>query len=68
MNKENDIINRTLTIQASEQHVKLSSELLAACEEYKSLHCEELVKSAKNQKHFHSEIHNSPTYSYDPVH
>jgi len=61
-------MTQTLTIEAFKQHVKHSSELLAACEEYKSLHCEELVKSAKNQKHFHSETHTSPTYSYDRVH
>ena len=61
-------MTQTLIIQAFKQHVKHSSELLAACEENKSLHYEELVKSARNQKHFHSEIHNSPTYSYDPVH
>jgi len=61
-------MTQTLTIQAFKQHVKHNSELLAACEENKPHHCEQLVKGAKNQKHFHSENHNSPTYSYDHVH
>jgi len=58
-NLDNDVMTQTLIIQ----HVKHRSELLAACEECKLLHCEKSVKSEKNRKHcFHNETHTNPTY------